>query len=168
LSDNLPVTTFAQTRIPFVAVATDYWRRDEVVFRSGSLIDAITASAAVPGLFEPAIVNERILVDGGITNTQPYDLIADECDAVVALDVSNRTENPDRNDMPSGAEMVLNTFRILTDRQTEAKVAYNPPALHFRVKLPFVEVLDFHKYQEIFDKVWPEVDRFRSAVKDRI
>ena len=153
LIDNLPVTTFEQTRTPFVTVATDYWRRDQVVFRSGSLVDAITASTAVPGLFEPACVDGRILIDGGITNTLPYDLISDDCDAVIALDVSNRTENADRNDLPSGAEMILNTFRILTDRQTEAKVAYNPPALHFRLKLPFVEVLDFHKYQEVFEKV---------------
>jgi len=70
--------------------------------------------------------------------------------------------------MPSGAEMLLNTFRILTDRQTEAKVAHDPPALHFRVKLPFVEMLDFHKYHEIFEKVWPEVDRFRSAVEESL
>ncbi|MFP4378599.1 MAG: patatin-like phospholipase family protein [Spirochaetales bacterium] len=164
LSDTLPVTTFAQTRVPFVTVATDYWRRDQVVFRTGSLIDAITASAAVPGLFEPARVDGRILIDGGITNTLPYDLIDSECDAVIALDVSNRTENPDRDDMPRGAEMVLNTFRILTDRQTEEKVAHDPPAMHFRLKVPFVEVLDFHKYEEIFDKVWPEVDRFRDEV----
>jgi hypothetical protein len=70
--------------------------------------------------------------------------------------------------MPSGAEMVLNTFRILTDRQTETKVAHSPPALHFRLQVPFVEVLDFHKYQEIFERVWPELERFKSAVGEAL
>mgnify|MGYP006284331511 FL=1 len=165
LTQHLPVDRFAETRVPFVTVATDYWRREQVVFREGPLVDAITASAAVPGVFEPARVNDRILVDGGITNTLPYDLISGDCDVVIALDVSNRTENPDRSDQPRSTEAILNTFRILTDQQTEVKVAHDPPDLHFRVKLPFVEMLDFHKYEEIFDKVGSEVDRFEQAVE---
>lgn len=165
LGEHLPVMSFEETRIPFVTVATDYWRREQVVFRSGSLVDAITASAAVPGVFEPAHVDGRVLVDGGIMNTQPYDLISGDCDRVIALDVSNRTADPDRSDQPRGTEAILNTFRILTDQQTEMKVRQDPPDLHFRVRLPFVEMLDFHKYEEIFDSVGPEVTRFREAVE---
>lgn len=168
LSDHLVVHDFAETRIPFKAVATDYWRREPVVFESGSLVDAIRASTAVPAVFEPAVVDGRVLVDGGITNTLPYELIRGDCDLLVALDVSNRVTDPDRNDLPPVPVMILNTFRILTDRLTEYKRRYEPPNVYFRVKLPGVEMLDFHKYREVFETVGPEVDRFLEELDEHL
>lgn len=168
LADHLAVHDFAETRIPFRAVATDYWRRESVVFDSGSLVDAIRASTAVPAVFEPALVDGRVLVDGGITNTLPYELIRDECDVLVALDVSNRVTDPDRNDVPPVPVMVLNTFRILTDSLTEYKRRYEPVDLYFRLKLPKVEMLDFHKYREVFETAGPEVGRFMDELAEHL
>jgi NTE family protein len=168
LEEHLAVHDFADTRIPLRVVATDYWRRETVVFDSGSLVDAIRASAAVPAVFEPALVDGRLLVDGGITNTLPYELIRGECDLLVALDVSNRVTDPERNDVPPTPIMVLNTFRILTDSLTDYKRRYEPLDLYFRLRLPTVEMLDFHKYREVFDTVGPQVDRFLEQLRERV
>ncbi|CAN5252728.1 patatin-like phospholipase family protein [soil metagenome] len=65
--------TINELPIPFTAVATDLESRREVWFQSGSLVSAIRASIAIPGLFVPAVVNGRILVDGGLLNPLPID-----------------------------------------------------------------------------------------------
>lgn len=59
--------------IPYTAVATDLLARREVWFQRGPLIPAIRASIAIPGLFTPAVVDGRILVDGGLLNPLPLD-----------------------------------------------------------------------------------------------
>lgn len=168
LTNTLPVARFDQTRIPLKVVATDYWRREQIVFDSGSLVDAIQASTAVPGVFEPVVLDGRVLVDGSIKNTLPYELLRENCDFIIALDVSNRARNPDRTDIPRTLVMVLNTFRILTDSNTEYKLRYEPVDLYFRLKLPNVEMFDFYKYQEIFDQAQPEVERFTAELSQKL
>lgn len=168
LEETLPVYGFEETRIPLKLVATDYWRREQVVFSEGSLVDAIQASTAVPGVFEPAVVNGRILVDGAVKNTLPYELIRDQADFLIGLDVSNRSPTPDTMQIPRTLVMVLNTFRILTDTITEYKMRYDPVDLYFRLELPNVEMLDFHKYREIFDAVGPEVERFKAELTEKL
>ncbi|MEV5003529.1 patatin-like phospholipase family protein [Nocardioides sp. LML1-1-1.1] len=59
--------------IPFTAVATDLAARREVWFQRGPLIPAIRASIAIPGLFTPAVVDGRVLVDGGLLNPLPLE-----------------------------------------------------------------------------------------------
>lgn len=59
--------------IPYTAVATDLAARREVWFQRGPMIPAIRASIAIPGLFTPAVVDGRILVDGGLLNPLPLD-----------------------------------------------------------------------------------------------
>jgi NTE family protein len=168
LDRTLPVKRFEDTRIPLKVVATDYWRREQVVFDSGSLVDAIQASTAVPGVFEPAVFGGRVLVDGGVKNTLPYEIIRDRCDFIIGLDSSNRTRDPDRTDTPRTLVMVMNTFRILTDTITEYKMRYDPVDLYFRLKLPDVEMLDFYKFEEIFDSVGPEVERFKRELGEKL
>lgn len=57
--------------IPYTAIATDLLARREVWFQRGPLLPAIRASIAIPGLFTPAVVDGRILVDGGLLNPLP-------------------------------------------------------------------------------------------------
>ncbi len=57
--------------IPFSAVATDIHTRQEVVFTQGSLFDAIRASAAIPTVLTPFLLNDNAYVDGGLMNPIP-------------------------------------------------------------------------------------------------
>jgi NTE family protein len=57
--------------IPFSSVATDLTTGEEVIFTSGSLVDAIMASIAIPMLFNPVHYQNRYLVDGGLVNPLP-------------------------------------------------------------------------------------------------
>ncbi|MFP4431309.1 MAG: patatin-like phospholipase family protein [Spirochaetaceae bacterium] len=168
LNKHLPVTTFEETRIPFRAIATDYWRREQVVFDSGSLAEAIQASAAFPGIFEPLVKDGIVYVDGGAANPLPSDILRGECDFIIGLNVSNRARDPDTDDVPGTGIMMFNTFRILKDRLAEIAIERDPIDVYFRVELPFVETMDFHKYREIIDQAEPEVERFREEVSSKL
>lgn len=62
---------FEELRIPFAAVATDLSSGEPVIFTEGNLVDAIRASCAFPGLFEPVEIGTRCLADGGLVAPVP-------------------------------------------------------------------------------------------------
>jgi len=62
-------------KIPFAAVAVDIENAEEVVIRDGSLIGAIRASISIPGIFTAANYQNRFLVDGGLLNPVPVDVV---------------------------------------------------------------------------------------------
>jgi NTE family protein len=62
--------------IGFFSVATDLLRAEEVVQRRGPLWAAIRASASIPGAFPPVVIDGRCLVDGGVINNLPVDVMA--------------------------------------------------------------------------------------------
>ena len=75
--------------IPYCAVATDWKSGHEVVFREGSLFEAIRASISLPSFYEPVKRDGMILIDGGVTNPIPMNRVArHEGDILVGIDVS--------------------------------------------------------------------------------
>ncbi|MCX7678559.1 MAG: patatin-like phospholipase family protein [Spirochaetes bacterium] len=61
--------------IPLSIVATDFYTGKPVVFRSGNVLDAIRASISIPGVFTPVRWGESILIDGGVSNPLPVDVV---------------------------------------------------------------------------------------------
>jgi len=68
---------FKDLKIPFAAVATDVNTGKEVVIRKGSVIQAVRASISMPGIFVPATFEGKCLVDGGLPNPVPADVLRD-------------------------------------------------------------------------------------------
>ncbi len=80
--------------IPFAAVATDLVSGEEVVIRSGDVIEAVRASISVPGIFTPVRRDGRILVDGGLTDPVPASAVrAMGADIVIAVDLNHQIIN---------------------------------------------------------------------------
>ncbi|TSE28084.1 putative NTE family protein [Tepidimonas thermarum] len=74
---------------PFGCVATELGTGREIWLREGPVIDAVRASIAVPGVFTPAQVDGRLLVDGGLVNPVPVSLCrAMGADVVIAVDLN--------------------------------------------------------------------------------
>ncbi|MBO6523000.1 MAG: patatin-like phospholipase family protein [Balneolaceae bacterium] len=69
--------------IPFTAVATDMKNNKEVHFRKGDLFKALRASVSIPGVFLPVIEGNKLLVDGGVLNPMPVNLVKKEAGAIV-------------------------------------------------------------------------------------
>jgi len=81
-------------KIPFAAVATDLVTGEEVVFDKGLLKDAIMASIAIPTIFQPVLLNDQFLLDGGLSNPLPISIAKEMgADKIIAVNVS---PNPQR------------------------------------------------------------------------
>ena len=74
--------------IKYTAVVTDLSKKREVWFQRGDLFLAMQASSAIPGVFDPVIINKRILVDGGVLNLLPIaPVMSDFNDLIIAVDL---------------------------------------------------------------------------------
>jgi NTE family protein len=74
--------------IPFAAVACDLHRGVPVTLTSGPLLDAVQASASIPGVFRPVRIGDRVLVDGGLVSPLPIEACRDlGADVVIAVDI---------------------------------------------------------------------------------
>jgi NTE family protein len=81
--------TFDDLDLPFAAVATELTTGARVVMTDGPVVDAVLASAAIPGVFPPVARGDQVLVDGGLVDLVPAGLArAMGADVVVAVDVS--------------------------------------------------------------------------------
>ena len=80
---------FSDLPIPFACVAVDLKTQREVILQSGSLARAMRASMAIPGIFKPVKVNGRLLVEGGMMNNLPVDVVKKMgADIVIAVDLT--------------------------------------------------------------------------------
>ncbi len=92
--ETLPVATvddFDELPTPFRAVAADLETGERVVLERGDLTSAMRASMSAPGVFAPVEVDGRLLVDGGIVENLPVDVVKSMgVDIVIAVDVGFR------------------------------------------------------------------------------
>jgi len=89
-SMHTTVQRFSELNIPVTMVATDLQRGEKVVLKSGNLLQALRATMSVPGLFAPARIKGRWLVDGGIVDPVPVGVArATEADVVIAVDLNS-------------------------------------------------------------------------------
>jgi NTE family protein len=113
---------FSQLAIPFRAVATDLATGEQVVLKEGSLAEAIRASMSIPVLIAPANTDGRLLVDGGIANNLPVDVVRDMgADIVIAVDVS--TPLMPREELDSIISITDQLSILVTRRSTERQIA---------------------------------------------
>ena len=88
-SMHTDVTDFSQLCVPLTMVATDLKTGDKVVLKYGSLLDSLRATMSIPGLFAPARIKGRFLVDGGLVDPVPVGIArAMGADVVVAIDLA--------------------------------------------------------------------------------
>lgn len=89
LSQFINVPQIENFKIPFTAVAADMYTKKEVWFQSGDLYRALRASIAIPGIFTPVIDGEHVLVDGGVLNPLPLNVVKkQEDELVIAVDLN--------------------------------------------------------------------------------
>ena len=83
--DNIDFNTLP---IPFACVAVDLNTKEEVVWHSGNIVTAIRSSMSIPGYFAPVQVGNKYLVDGGMLNNLPVDVVKEMgADYVITVDL---------------------------------------------------------------------------------
>jgi len=116
------VKNFEKLPIPFFCMATNVETGDALLLDSGNLAQAVTASGAFPSLFQPVIINDQVLIDGGVVNNYPIDeLKAKGMDVIIGVDVQDGLK--DRKTLTSAPDVLLqiNNFRTINDMKLKAK-----------------------------------------------
>lgn len=97
--------------IPIGIVATDLMTGEKVVFKKGSIADAVRASISIPGIFVPEKLNGRLLVDGGVVDRVPVSVVKDMgADLVIAVDVSHVKTN---SEVTSIFDVIMQSLDIM-------------------------------------------------------
>ena len=101
LEKVVPDRPIEHLNIPCTIVASDMISTEEVVFRSGSLFEAVRASISIPLFFKPVQIGQRLLIDGGILNPLPLHAVErTQRDILVAMDISGKDAMPMNNEIP--------------------------------------------------------------------
>lgn len=111
---------FGELPIPFFAVATDVESGEEVILDDGYLPQAISASAAIPSLFSPVLVDNRLLTDGGVVNNYPVEELRKRgADIVIGVDVQDTLVQ--REDLHSVFDILtqISNFRTIKDMKSK-------------------------------------------------
>ena len=83
----VPVDNFDQLKIPLKIISTDIASGKDVISEEGNLIDALIKSCSIPGIMEPVIEGQRVIVDGGVSMPIPISPLLESCDVTVAVDI---------------------------------------------------------------------------------
>ena len=87
--------TFDDLKIPFAAVATDIKTGAKVILNQGSVIKAVRASISIPGIFTPVKYQDYYLVDGGVVNPVPVDVVQKMgADIIIAVSLTEKSPKP--------------------------------------------------------------------------
>jgi NTE family protein len=107
--------TFKDTKIPLAIGATDIEDGKLVVFKKGKIIDAAIASSTLPGIFPAYAYENKHLVDGGIADGLPIDLVRKMgADIIIGVDLYN-SELPEFKDT-STLSVMERTYNILLSK----------------------------------------------------
>lgn len=103
---------FEDTKIPLEIVCTDLSSGEEVVLKKGDLAEAILASVSVPAIFPPVEIDGRYLIDGGVINPTPVDIVKNMgADIVIGVDLVMKREA--KLDKPNMITSLLQSYEII-------------------------------------------------------
>ncbi len=162
LGEIMPARDFSDLKIPFRVVTADLLTGEQVVLDSGPLLPAIQASMAVPGVFPPVTIHGHTLVDGGVVNPLPYDLVSDN-DVVIAIDVSGNRDNEDLEKL-SSIGVLLQSFHAMSKNLITVKLAQQQPDIYVHPDIRDVRVLEFFKARSVFEQSLPAQRRFAKQL----
>ena len=113
--DVSDISDFEQLPIPFFCVATDVETGKAVILDHGNLAQAVTASGAFPSLFQPVVIDDRILIDGGVVNNYPIDeLKAKGMDIIIGVDVQDGLATREELNSAPSILLQINIIGLLT------------------------------------------------------
>jgi NTE family protein len=167
LFNEIKVSRFEDLEIPLLLVATDFWTAEQVVFEKGDLMPAVQASMAVPGVFAPVAIDGRVLIDGGVVNLVPYDLVMERSDFTIAVNVS-RIRAPGRHDVPNALEAVLGAFDIMQSTALSERMKVRKPDVYLWPQISDVRMLDFGKIEEVFAQGAATAEALRAALSETL
>jgi len=146
---------FSDTKIPFKIVTADLESGKEIVISKGKLVDAIMASISIPGIFPPRRLQEGLLVDGGLINATPTNVVKEMgSDVVIGVDLTMQSKIELKE--PNIYQTLMRSYEILRTQSTKFNIDENGENL--LILKPNITELRKFKFYEI-QKFVEEGDR---------
>lgn len=144
INDKVRNQPIEKLKLPFFAVATDIRTGKETVFNTGNTGMAVQASAAVPGIYQPARFSGNAYVDGGLVNPVAVDVARRYgADLVIAVDITYGVENS----IPTGTmETIMKSFEIMYHTIAQSPVGQADVVI--KPQVGFMGAADFDKRHE--------------------
>jgi NTE family protein len=165
LPDAIP-DRFENLKIPLKVTATDFYGHKMAVFEKGDLFSALGASAAIPAVFSPVRRGGVLLIDGGIYNPVPFDLVTGLADIVIAIDVVGAPEEGGRTRL-TAIDMMFGATQLMMQSIIAGKLEHAQPDILLRPPVSRFRVLDFMKVESVLSQTASIRDELKRAV-DRI
>ena len=143
------VRDFNKLPIPFLCIATDIEKGEQVILKEGYLAQAMLASSAFPSLFSPVEIDGKLLIDGGVVNNYPVEEIRKMgADIVIGVDVQDDLK--DRNSLKDATRILvqitnLDMIKVMKDKQKLTDIYIKPEVSDYGV-------ISFNEGQEIVKK----------------
>ena len=164
MPETLPLR-FEDLAIPFLAVTTDFYAREEVVIGKGPLMPAVAASASLPALMKPVIIGERVLIDGGFVNPTPFDVVREHASISLAIDVTgNRVRKPHRTGMPNSLDAWVGAAQIALHSIVQEKLKSQAPDILIRPEVGNFAILDFYRAGDIMAAAEPAKEMLKREL----
>jgi NTE family protein len=162
LPESLP-DDFSGLSIPLMVIASDLYRRREVMFSKGLLRRALAASISLPTIMRPVEYDGQVLVDGGATNPLPFEHLRGLADIVVAVDISGPI-SADRREVPNALECLYATVLVMTNSIISEKLRHGAPDLLLQPKVGAFRALGFLQASAILRAADPAKAEFKEKL----
>jgi len=172
LRTNLGTVSIENLGVPFACVATNYYTGQEVVITKGDLVTAVRASISIPGVFKPVPVDGMLLVDGGVVNPLPVQVVRElGAEYIVAVDIcpeiakkmtiqrsvtdAGQVQERGRGGevkLPNIFEIIMGSITIMESQIVDMRMKTESPDLIVKPDVEDIGTYDFHRYREGADR----------------
>jgi len=131
------IKDFSKLPIPFFCMATDIETGKQVLLDQGNLNEAIMASGALPTLFQPVFIKDKILIDGGVVNNYPIEELRSKgVDVVIGVDVQDDLLT--RDELTSATDLLfqinnLKAIKDMTPKVSKTDIYIKPDITNYSV-----------------------------------
>lgn len=155
LEDNIEIDDFSSLKKPFYCSVVNLNSGHSEIKNEGKLFQWVLASASIPIIFEPQIIDGITYVDGGLLNNLPVDSIRDQCRILIGVHVNHNGTEDNISGMKAIAER---TFRLVMSQNVRESLAkcdfvIDPPETRR------YNTFDFKKADEIFKIGFEEAEK---------
>ncbi|AVR44957.1 patatin [Christiangramia fulva] len=140
------VHDFDKLPIPFFCTAANVETGEEVILDSGSLAKAVSASGAIPSVFSPVRIDDKLLTDGGVANNYPVEELRKRgADIVIGVDVQDSLAS--RENLKSVFDILtqISNFRTISDMKDKIPLT----DIYIKPDISEFSILSFDKGEEI-------------------
>ncbi|VVB79590.1 Patatin-like phospholipase [uncultured archaeon] len=164
LEEKLDKLKFNQLKIPLFVTSYDLEKKQEVIFQKGDVAAAIRASISIPGIFVPAENSGRLLVDGGIVDLIPVEILRKKgAESIIAVNADyirekkpilgqNSVPSYGKRKIPGIIHTLTKSLQVIEAEASKTELSISRPDLLINLNLEEIPTLDFSNMKKLIRK----------------